>query len=383
MHNRQRHLPQSLAPSPQPTCSTATGSVALSGLPSSGTWTVTESVGSTTITGTGTTGTFSGLAPNTYTFTVTNDAGCTSAASLSATINAQPATPSAPVIGTITQPTCTTATGSVALSGLPGSGAWTVTESVGSTTITGTGTTGTFGGLAANTYTFTVTDDAGCTSVASWSATINAQPATPSAPIIGTITQPTCSTATGSVALSGLPASGAWTVTATPGGSTITGTGTTGTFSGLAANTYTFTVTDDAGCTSASSLSATINAQPATPSAPIIGTITQPTCAIATGSVALSGLPSSGTWTVTESVGSTTITGTGTTGTFSGLAANTYTFTVTNDAGCTSASSLSATINAQPATPSAPVIGTITQPTCSIATGSVALSGLPSQAPGQ
>ena len=67
--------------------------------------------------------------------------------------------------------------------------------------------------------------------------------------IIGTITQPTCSVATGDVALSGLPSSGSWTVTASPGAATITGSGTTGNFTGLSVGTsYTFTVTNAGGC---------------------------------------------------------------------------------------------------------------------------------------
>lgn len=72
----------------------------------------------------------------------------------------------------------------------------------------------------------------------------------PTAPIIGTITQPTCALASGSVTLSGLPASGAWTVTTIPGGLTTTGTGLTTTFSGLAGGTYNYTVTNANNCTS-------------------------------------------------------------------------------------------------------------------------------------
>ena len=82
---------------------------------------------------------------------------------------------------------------------------------------------------------------------------------------------------------------------------TTTGTGTTTTISGLAPGTYTYTVTNAAGCTSVASANVVINAQPATPTAPVVGTITQPTCAVATGSVPLSGLPASGTWTLTQS----------------------------------------------------------------------------------
>jgi len=86
----------------------------------------------------------------------------------------------------------------------------------------------------------------------------------PSTPTIGTITQPTTTVSTGSVALSGLPQTGTWTVTAT-GGSTKSGTGSTTTFTGLSAGTYKFTVTNSNGCTSAATASSTtINASPIT-----------------------------------------------------------------------------------------------------------------------
>ena len=193
--------------------------------------------------------------------------------------------------------------------------AWTVTASPGGAIITGSAATADFSGLPAGTYTFTVTlTSTGCTSVDSGNAVINL--AKPSAPIVGTITQPTCAVATTSVALSCLPTS-AWTVTASPGGATVTGTTATADFSGLPANNYTFTVTlTSSGCTSDASGNAVIDVQPATPAAPIVGAITQPTCAVATGTVALSGLPTSA-WTVTASHGGATITGTTATADFS------------------------------------------------------------------
>ncbi len=362
-----------------PTCALATGSVALSGLPTSS-WTVTASPGGATITGSTATATFSGLAANTYTFTVTlQSSGCTSAASGSAVVPVQPTTPTAPLIGTITQPTCGTATGSIPLSGLPSSGTWTLTRNPGAVATTGSGTTTTVSSLGSGTYTFTVTNASGCTSVSSANAVVNSQPTTASPPTIGTITAPTCSTPTGSVALSGLPTS-SWTVTASPGGATITGSTATATFSGLAQNTtYTFTTTlQSSGCVSGASANAVIPAQPAVPSAPTVGTITNPTCTVATGSVALSNLPAS-SWIVTASPGGATIAGSTTTATFTGLSASTtYTFTVTlQSSGCTSSASGNAVIPAQPVTPSAPTVGSITNPTCSVATGSVALSNLP------
>ncbi|MHB1147465.1 MAG: glycine-rich domain-containing protein [Lutibacter sp.] len=248
--------------------------------------------------------------------------------------------PSAPTVGTITQPTCAIVTGSVILSGLP-AGNWTLTRSPGNVTTTGNTTSITISGLSANTYTYTVTNASNCTSTASANVVINAQPATPTAPIIGTITQPTCATVTGSVILNGLP-SGSWTIN--PGG--INGSGTSTTISGLAANTtYNYTVTSAAGCTSTTSANVVVNAQPSTPTAPTVGTITQPTCATSTGSVVLNGLPATGTWTINPRA----ITGTGTSTTISGLATGTYNYTVTNATGCTSTVSSDVVINSQPA----------------------------------
>ncbi len=349
----------------QPTCTNATGSVVLNGLPATGTWTINPGA----ITGTGTSTTINNLtAGTTYNFTVTSASGCASASSANVVINPQPTAPSAPTIGTITQPTCSNSTGSVILNGLPATGTWTINPGA----ITGTGTSTTINNLAAGTtYTFTVTNASGCTSASSANVVINPQPTAPSAPTIGTITQPTCSNSTGSVVLNGLPATGTWTIN--PGA--ITGTGTSTTINNLAAGTtYNFTVTNASGCTSASSANVVINTPPGAPNSPTIGTITQPNCIQATGSVVLTGLPATGTWTINPGA----ITGTGTSTTINNLTAGTtYNFTVTNTSGCISSPSANVVINAQPLANNAPTIGTITQPTCTNATGSVVLNGLP------
>ena len=87
----------------------------------------------------------------------------------------------------------------------------------------------------------------------------------PVAPAIGLITQLTYTLATGSVVLNGLPGTGIWTLTRIPGGTTATGTGTSFIISGLATGTYTFTVTNDSGCTSVESTNVVIDAQPQLP----------------------------------------------------------------------------------------------------------------------
>lgn len=83
--------------------------------------------------------------------------------------------------------------------------------------------------------------------------------------LVGTITQPTCLLTKGSVGLSGLPSSGAWTILVTPttqGLTGVTGTGTTTTIRGLTADTsYTFTVFNGA-CASIPTSAVVINASP-------------------------------------------------------------------------------------------------------------------------
>jgi hypothetical protein len=167
----------------------------------------------------------------------------------------------------------------------------------------------------------------------------------PVAPGTGTITQPTCTIATGSVVITGLPATGEWTLTRTPGGTITTGTGTSTSITGLGEGTYTFTVTNNSGEVSVASGDVVINAQPTTPEIPEVVSITEPNCSVTTGSVALSGLPSTGTWTLITNPGATTTTGTGTNTNITGLSiGQAYTFNVINSVGCTSPVSVPAVI---------------------------------------
>jgi hypothetical protein len=163
--------------------------------------------------------------------------------------------PAAPVVGTITHPSCSVSTGSVVLSGLPATGTWTITRTPGNITSTGTGTSKTITGLEAGTYSFTVTNAEGCASALSANVVVN-QPALPSPPVVGNIS-------TNSVTLNGLPSSGTWTITRTPGNINYSGSGTSFNVTPLNPGSYTFTVTNSSGCTSLPSASAVIGTQPA------------------------------------------------------------------------------------------------------------------------
>jgi gliding motility-associated-like protein len=345
-----------------PSCSVATGSVVMSSLPSTGTWTLTRSPDGITTTGSGTSARISGLPPGTYNFTVTNSAGCISSASSNVNISAQSSAPKAPVIVTITQPTCTVSTGNVIFSGLPSTGTWTLIRTPGGVTTTGSGTSAVISNLAEGSYTYTVTNSIGCISSPSPDIVITSQPVIPAAPIVGSITTPTCSSPTGSVVLSGLPATGTWTLIRYPGTVASSGTGTSITLSNLPGGVYNFTLTTTSGCVSVLSTNVIIPSSSLIPLPPVIGAITQPVNDLPTGSVVLNGLPESGSWTLTLTPGNMITSGTGITKTISGLSAGTYSFTVTNSLGCTSVLSASFVINALTGTP--PLLITNPAPVC-------------------
>ena len=286
--------------------------------------------------------------------TVKYPSGCVSAPTIY-TINTVSSAPSAPT-ATLTQPTCTTPTGTITItSPAPAAG---ITYSIDG--INYTNTTGIFTGLAPNTYSVTVKNASGCISAAT-SYTINAAPLAPAAPT-ATLTQPTCTTPTGTITItSPAPAAG---ITYSIDG--INYTNTTGIFIGLAPNTYSVTVKNASGCISAAT-SYTINAAPLTPAAPT-ATLTQPTCTTPTGTITItSPAPAAG---ITYSIDG--INYTNTTGIFTGLAPNTYSVTVKNASGCISAAT-SYTINAAPITPAAPT-ATLTSTNLYTPTGTITIT---------
>ncbi|PTD14435.1 T9SS type B sorting domain-containing protein [Flavobacterium columnare] len=334
-----------------PTCATATGSFQIIGYNSNSVYNFNPAVLNISATGVVTAN------AGTYTFTETNAAGCTSAVSAQVLINAQPATPNAPLAGAVTQPTCATATGSFQIMGYNSNSVYNFNPAVLNISATGVVTAN------AGTYTFTETNAAGCTSAVSAQVLINAQPATPNAPLAGAVTQPTCATATGSFQIMGYNSNSVYNFN--PAVLNISATGVVTANAG----TYTFTETNAAGCTSAVSAQVLINAQPATPNAPLAGAVTQPTCATATGSFQIMGYNSNSVYNFNPAVLNISATGVVTAN------AGTYTFTETNAAGCTSAVSAQVLINAQPATPNAPLAGAVTHPTCATATGSFQIMG--------
>ena len=262
-----------------------------------------------------------GLAAGTYTVIITDANGCT------ATVNATVTQPASAVSGTtvVTNVACNGASnGSINLTPAGGTAPYTFNWGGGITTEDRTG-------LAAGTYTVTITDANGCT------ATVNATVTQPASAVSGTtvVTNVACNGASnGSINLT--PAGGTAPYTFNWGGGITTEDRT-----GLAAGTYTVTITDANGCT------ATVNA-----------TVTQPTALSATTSqtnVSCNG-GSTGTATITVTGGTAPYVYSwspsgGTAATASGLAAGTYTVTVTDAKGCTLSRTFTITQSAPVAAP--------------------------------
>ncbi|UOK42767.1 MULTISPECIES: T9SS sorting signal type C domain-containing protein [Flavobacterium] len=141
-----------------PNCTTAAGTITITAPTAPG---MTYSIDG--IAYTNTTGIFSGLAAGTYNVTVKNPAGCISPARV-VTLNA-PIPPVQPTLGSVIQPTCTTATGTFTITNYSASYTYTVSPSAG-TSISGNTVT-----APAGTYTVTASSGS-CTSSASGSVSI-------------------------------------------------------------------------------------------------------------------------------------------------------------------------------------------------------------------
>ncbi|WP_197285472.1 Ig-like domain-containing protein, partial [Pedobacter sp. R20-19] len=287
------------------------------------------------------TGLVTGVAAGTATITYTNSNGCTKQASI--TVNALPT-----ITGTTS--VCINAT-----TQLTGSGTAATTDPwvSSNTAIATVNNTGLVTGVAAGTATITYTNSNGCSKT--FSATVNALPAAPTV----TAVQPTCTTATGTI-----------TVTAPTGsGLTYSIDGTnyqaSTTFNNVASGTYSVTVRNSDGCTSAAT-SVTIDPQPATPATPTLGAVVQPTSCTPTGSFTITNYSAAYTYTVSPSAG-VTVAG-------DQVTAPVGTYTVSATLGsCTSGASASVTLT-RPATLTA-VISSSSNVNCfGASTGSATVS---------
>ncbi|MES2575471.1 MAG: autotransporter-associated beta strand repeat-containing protein, partial [Bacteroidota bacterium] len=317
-------------------CSIATGSFSITtGTPAGGTWIKVSGTGNIS-TGGNVTG-FGNNSSAIFRYTVTNSCGSASDDVYYARGTNTVGTPTAiTVIGT--EPSCqltnatttttysTTATNSSSFN-------WSLSNpSAGSINSSGVMTWANgFSGTV--NIQVTATSCSGTSSQVTRTVTISAapaitvQPSTPAATCSGSGTQTMTVTATGA----GLTYDWKLAGVSVVNGGVISGQGTvTLTLTNpTSANAGSYTVVVSGTCAPAVTSTArtvTVNALPSTPT---LGTITQPTCVLSTGSVILSGLPGSGTINQTGTAAASYAI-TGTTMTISGLAVGSYTFSASN-----------------------------------------------------
>jgi hypothetical protein len=267
-----------------------------------------------------------GLAAGTYSVTITDANGCTGTVS-----NISVTQPTAPVSGTtvVTNVACFGGSnGAINLTPAGGTGPYTFNWASGPTTEDRTG-------LAAGTYSVTITDNNGCTGTVS-----NISVTQPTAPVSGTtvVTNVACfGGSNGAINLTPAGGTGPYTFNWASGPTTEDRTG-------LAAGTYSVTITDNNGCTGTVS-----NISVTQPTAPVSGTtvVTNVACFGGnTGAINLTPTGGTGPYTFNWASGPTTEDRTG-------LAAGTYSVTITDANGCTGTVS-----NISVTQPTAPVSGT-------------------------
>ncbi len=251
------------------------------------------------------TNSISNLSAGIYTVTATDGIGCTASSSVTVT---QPN--EIIIVGQVTNTGCTGSTGSIDITVAggtpPNTFAWSNSE-----------TTEDISGLAAGTYTVTITDASGCTK--SESFTIITQ----SSSTISVTATPTEICDGGS---SVLEATGASTYTWSPSGSLSSSTGSIVTATPSVTTTYTVTAVDISGCTTLGSVTLTVNNLPSVAVTPVSSTICEGSSVnlTATGASTYSWSPATG---LDVTSGSTVVA--------SPIATTTYTVTGTTVEGCT------------------------------------------------
>ncbi len=279
----------------------------------------------------GSAATASGLAAGTFTCTASDSNNCVITKTYTLT---QPAaiTTSTSSVASACTPANGTATGSTATGGVsPYTYSWTPAGSIGG----GQGTLSATG-LAASTYTLSITDHSGC--VKSFT-TVVSNTSLPTSAIVSQTNENCFGQATAAISVHVTNGTAPFTYSWTPSGSIGSGQGTA-TASALPIGSYTLLATDSKGCTTSQSVSITSPTQ-------VTGTtvVTNVSCnGSANGSVVVSAHGGGGTYTYSWSPAPTG--GQGTT-TATGLAPGTFTCFLTDNFGCTGSSTSTIT---QPAT---------------------------------
>jgi hypothetical protein len=285
----------------------------------------------------------------------TGDTTCVSLAT-TVVLSSPSTTPTAAVVSTI-QPTCALPSATINITSPLGAYAYALDgESYQTST--------SFTGVADGTYNILVRNVADTTCISSATPVTVTEPSPPSIPTTSSIIQPTCASNSGTILFASQVG-----VEYSVGSGFQAGES----FSGLIAGTYTLTVrrTSDATCTADAATTVTLNSDLGEPDAPTAIVASQPTCSLSTGTVEVTAPLGAYEYSIdAESYQPST--------TFAGISPGAHDVLArrTEDNTCISAAT-SVMIDLPPLAPIAPTVGVITQPTCTLETGSVVLSDLP------
>jgi large repetitive protein len=329
-------------------CTSATGSITVTSPTGSG---ITYSIDGTNYQSSTT---FNNLAPGSYNISVIDNGSCPSTTTTPVVV--APVTPApAEATYTVDQPVCTVAnvvpTGTITISAPTGSN---YTYSINGTDYQASPV---FTGVALGSYTIYVIDNGSCPSQTTTQATIVAPPVAPAQAAV-TVTQATCTTPTGTITVDS-PISD--TLMYSIDGTTWQANPV---FASVSPGSYTVYVREGMnGCPSISPAQAVIDAVTATPAVAAY-TVTQPTCAVTTGTIEVTGpLGSNVTYSI-DGVNYQSST------TFAGLAPGSYTISVIDGNSCASVTPAgSVVINNVTPTPAVPVASVTQQPTCNVGPG--------------
>jgi SprB repeat len=272
-----------------------------------------------------TSGTFAGLAAGNYTITAKNSSGCTGVTTATL-VGADPCAGVTVVVSyTKTDPTTGQSNGSITASATGGTG---FTYSLNSGTYQASAT---FSGLATGNYTVTAKNSTGCTGI----TTVALGSTNPCAGVTVAVTTTTVSPSTGlsngSIAASATGGTG-FTYSLNNGAYQASAT-----FSNLAAGSYTVTAKNSNGCTGATTVTLTATNPCAGVTVTVTSTTINPSTGLSNGSITASATGGTGfTYSLNNGAYQAS-------GTFTNLAAGTYTITAKNSNGCLGATSVTLT----------------------------------------
>ena len=294
---------------------------------------------------------FKNLVAGAYPVTARNSMGCPSPAD-TVIIDTGKVTPSAPILSVV-QPTCTVATGSITVTAPLDPGSNALAYSINGSTFQPTPA---FSSVAPGSYAVTVKNLSGCISSPT-EAVIQKQPTVPAAPAVS-VTQPTCTTGSGTITVTGSDTGLAYSIN---GSMYQQGT----TFSNVTSGSYQVTAENASGCISTAA-TAVVNPFTGAPPTPTV-VITQPTCTVATGAIDITSPIDSGyTYRIQDSASFQQVP------LFTGLNPGIYYVTVKGGTGGCLSPPATAIIQPSPALP-APTV-TVTQATCMVNTGSITVT---------